>query len=417
MQKAFYTLGCVTFLLAIFAQLAPLSDAGTITKPYNFSSGETITASKFNADFDTIYNEFNGSISTANLANDAVTTAKIADSQVTTAKIVDGTIATGDVAANAITLAKMAQLTTKTLIGNATAGTADPEVVTPATYHFGMGAHQLYLATSSVTADTLASSAVTSAKILDGTIATADVADQAVTLAKIVNASAASRFMLRGSASGAGVWQEGTADGATIEFNGTAIRVKASGITSNELGTSAVTTAKINANAVTDAKMDALSVVPVGTIVDYGGTTAPSGWLLCYGQAISRSTYSALFTAISTNYGIGDGSTTFNVPDFRGRVTVGLDTMGGVAASRVTNAGSGVDAATIGATGGDQLQQAHTHTYSPSIPTAYSSGAGAAAVSSFSGGGSPSTSSSTGGGASQNMQPCQITTKIIKTGV
>jgi microcystin-dependent protein len=52
-------------------------------------------------------------------------------------------------------------------------------------------------------------------------------------------------------------------------------------------------------------------------------SSAPSGWLLCDGTAVSRTTYSALFTAISTAYGVGDGSTTFNVPDFRGRSVIG----------------------------------------------------------------------------------------------
>ena len=65
---------------------------------------------------------------------------------------------------------------------------------------------------------------------------------------------------------------------------------------------------------------------PAGVIVDYGGTSAPSGWLLCDGSAVSRSTYADLFTAIATAYGVGDGSTTFNLPDFRGRVAVGLGT-------------------------------------------------------------------------------------------
>jgi microcystin-dependent protein len=75
---------------------------------------------------------------------------------------------------------------------------------------------------------------------------------------------------------------------------------------------------------------------PYGLVIDYTGTTAPSQWLLCYGQAISRATYSNLFTAISTQFGAGDGSTTFNVPDYRGRVGIGQDDMGGTSANIVT---------------------------------------------------------------------------------
>lgn len=64
---------------------------------------------------------------------------------------------------------------------------------------------------------------------------------------------------------------------------------------------------------------------PVGVMHEYAGSTAPGGYLLCQGQAISRTTYADLFQVIGTIYGSGDGSTTFNVPDMRGRVSVGLN--------------------------------------------------------------------------------------------
>ena len=57
---------------------------------------------------------------------------------------------------------------------------------------------------------------------------------------------------------------------------------------------------------------------PLGTINAFGGATAPEGWLLCQGQALSRTTYKDLFDVIGTNFGSGDGSTTFNLPDLRG---------------------------------------------------------------------------------------------------
>ena len=56
----------------------------------------------------------------------------------------------------------------------------------------------------------------------------------------------------------------------------------------------------------------------------FAGATAPSGWLICDGSAISRTTYSTLYAVIGTTYGSGDGSTTFNLPDLRGRVAVGV---------------------------------------------------------------------------------------------
>jgi microcystin-dependent protein len=67
------------------------------------------------------------------------------------------------------------------------------------------------------------------------------------------------------------------------------------------------------------------SELPAGMLAPYAGATAPSGWLLCDGTAKSRTTYADLFTAIGTTYGTGDGSTTFNLPDLRGRVPVGAD--------------------------------------------------------------------------------------------
>jgi len=66
--------------------------------------------------------------------------------------------------------------------------------------------------------------------------------------------------------------------------------------------------------------------VPTGALTAYGGATAPTGWLLCEGQAVSRTTYSALFGVLSITYGTGDGSTTFNLPDLRSRFPVGKGT-------------------------------------------------------------------------------------------
>jgi len=104
--------------------------------------------------------------------------------------------------------------------------------------------------------------------------------------------------------------------------------------------------------------------VPVGVVNPFAGATAPSGWLLCYGQAVSRTQYPVLFTTLSTTYGVGDGSTTFNIPDMRGRVVAGEDDMGGTAANRITSGVSGITGTTLGATGGNENPQLHTHTIS-----------------------------------------------------
>jgi microcystin-dependent protein len=92
--------------------------------------------------------------------------------------------------------------------------------------------------------------------------------------------------------------------------------------------------------------------IPLGGILPYVGATAPnSSFALPYGQAISRTTYASLFALVSTTFGAGDGSTTFNVPDLRGRVIAALDNMGGSAAGRLTTIGGGT---TMGASGGGE---------------------------------------------------------------
>lgn len=79
-------------------------------------------------------------------------------------------------------------------------------------------------------------------------------------------------------------------------------------------------------------------IVPIGTLMAYAGTTAPnSRWLLCDGAAVSRTTYATLFALVGTAYGAGDMSTTFNLPDYRGRAGIGLDNLGGASANRITD--------------------------------------------------------------------------------
>jgi len=98
-----------------------------------------------------------------------------------------------------------------------------------------------------------------------------------------------------------------------------------------------------------------------GEVTPFAGATAPAGTLLCFGQAISRTSYVGLFTALGTTHGAGDGSTTFNLPDLRGRVAAGKDNMGGANASRLTSV---MNSTTLGVVGGAQ-----THLHSVSITT------------------------------------------------
>ena len=99
------------------------------------------------------------------------------------------------------------------------------------------------------------------------------------------------------------------------------------------------------------------SIVPVGCIQMYAGAVAPSGWKLCDGSAISRTTYSALFTVLSTTFGVGDNSSTFNLPDLRGRSAIGTGTgIGGqiTVGTGAPTGGSALTARTLGQWTGEE---------------------------------------------------------------
>lgn len=153
------------------------------------------------------------------------------------------------------------------------------------------------------------------------------------------------------------------------------------------------------------------SVRPVGEVTDFAGSTAPSGWLICNGAAVSRTTYADLFAYIGTTWGAGNGSTTFNVPNLQGRVRVGRDT-------------GQAEFDNIGKLGGDKNMQQHDHpTLStvggPNLAVGGSSSTTAAAGSSFF---VPSGTvaninvdvGDSGTGNSQNLQPYAVLLSCIK---
>lgn len=175
----------------------------------------------------------------------------------------------------------------------------------------------------------------------------------------------------------------------------------------------------ISAGNVTDARHFVLGPGDVvGEIKDFAGTTAPEGFVFAYGQAVSRTIrYDRLFGQVSTTYGVGDGSTTYNLPDLRGRVGAGKDDMGGAAASRITaGAAPGVDGTVLGDSGGVEEHQltvaelaAHTH----QIGTNTLQGASGGAIRAP-GVVTPDSSSTGGDTAHTNLQPTLILNKIIR---
>jgi len=156
---------------------------------------------------------------------------------------------------------------------------------------------------------------------------------------------------------------------------------------------------------------------PAGSISMYAGSTAPTGYLLCDGSAVSRTTYADLFTAIGTTYGTGDGSTTFNVPNVKGKVPVGRDSAdtsfdtlgetGGAKEVTLTAAQSGVPAHKHPFT---TVKSAVMPTTTTDLPSGYNPN--------NTGTGTAYTSNNTATNASSshtNLQPYIVFNYIIKT--
>lgn len=131
-----------------------------------------------------------------------------------------------------------------------------------------------------------------------------------------------------------------------------------------------------------------------GAVLSFAMVTAPTGWLACDGAAVSRTTYAALFTAIGTTYGAGDGSTTFNLPDLRGEFVRGWDNGAGNdpdAASR-TDRGDGTTGDNVGTKQTDEFES-HSH-----VQNGWGNGTGTGTF-----------NASTGEGTNRNVQSTDAT--------
>ena len=186
------------------------------------------------------------------------------------------------------------------------------------------------------------------------------------------------------------------------------------------LGGTAVTATAAELNVLSGG----IAQPPTAAIHMYGGTSAPTGWLLCNGAAVSRSTYADLFAVVGTTYGAGDGSSTFNLPDLRDRFAVGSGTTysagatGGAATHTLTEAEMPAHTHTATSTVTDP---GHTHT----IPQGDSgsggdgwdgTGSNATTNSATTGITVSTTNASTGGGGAHNNLPPYIGLAfIIKT--
>jgi microcystin-dependent protein len=232
----------------------------------------------------------------------AITTAMLANNAVTTTQVSDAAITTSKLADNAVTTT---QITDATITG-------------------------AKIATDTIVAGNIAPGAVGTSEILDGAVATADIANLAVTTAKIA------------------------------DINVTTAKLADSAVTSAKIADGVVTGTDIAAATISLSNLIAAvqqSLVPAGTIVAYGGTAAPAGWLLCNGASVTRTTYPSLFTAIGTAFGTAS-TTVFNVPDFRGRFLRGWDAAAGRDPDRATRT-----AMTTGGNAGDAIGSIQGHMF------------------------------------------------------
>lgn len=149
--------------------------------------------------------------------------------------------------------------------------------------------------------------------------------------------------------------------------------------------------------------------LPVGTVLMFAGSAPPDGWLVCDGAAVSRTQYAKLFAIVGTAYGAGDGATTFNVPNFKGRFPAGHDP-------------SDADFRPAGKTGGEKAHAltvnempAHAHTVKD-VSNTYEGvgGGGSLKLVQYAGGQVYQTTSAGAGAPHGSLPPYQVVSYVIR---
>ena len=226
------------------------------------------------------------------------------------------------------------------------------------------------LAGNSVNNTKIADAAITTSKITDGNITTGKLADTSVTTGKLADASITTAKIANGSVITEDLADSSVTNAKIADNSIISVDIADGTIATADLGDGIITNNKVANNAIDYNKLAAAvqqALTPTGTIVAFAGDSAPSGWALCNGQPLSRSTYSALYAIIGNRFGYGDNSTTFHTPDFRGQFLRGRD--GGVNRdidrnSRSAMNSGGATGDNVGSVQGDQFRS-HRHT----VPT------------------------------------------------
>ena len=256
-------------------------------------------------------------------------------------------------------------------------------------------------------AGTVADNAVTNAKMADNAVGTTEIIADAVTNAKLANMTA--NTMKARKTGSTGDPEDCTIteylDAAVGNTRGSSLVRKASEWDDLALGAAGT----VATSDGTDVVWSANSANPTGTVIAFAANTAPTGYLECDGTAVSRTTYAALFAVVGTTWGTGNGSTTFNLPDFRGEWLRGWDHGRGVDSGRAFASAQsemiGPHNHTATSTGSTSSDGAHTHTIQ-----SYDSGGATAGLSVRTDGAAYSTPTTSSNGA--HTHTLTITTTV-----
>jgi microcystin-dependent protein len=176
--------------------------------------------------------------------------------------------------------------------------------------------------------------------------------------------------------------------------------LQTSSVSSTKLATNAVSTTKIQDNAITLAKLATelqAFLMPTGSVMHFAGDTAPTGWFICDGGAINRTTYATLFAIVGVRFGSGDGTTTFNLPDGRGRVIRMVDGSAGRDPDSAARTAMNSGGSTGNNIGSVQTDQYASHTHTVSSPLNLQSGTGIQSNAGIQAGSATFTTSASGG--------------------
>ena len=227
-----------------------------------------------------------------------------------------------------------------------------------------------HLANDSVGSDQILAGAVDTAELADGAVTTVKLDDLAVTDAKIADATITGSKLANSTVTETKLGNNAVSTIKIVDDAVTSPKIADASVTTAKIADANVTTAKIADGAITTSKFAGGLSIPVGAVFYFAANSAPTGYLTCDGSAISRTTYADLFAVVSTTFGIGDGSTTFNLPDLRGEFIRGFDAGKGTDSGRTFGSTQGQATAAPSTAFTTNTAANHTHT----IPFAVSSG-------------------------------------------